>query len=69
MSSEASWPDLAPTPVPYSPDQPGTGIAANQEWTDTGVIARSGAAARISANGGAYGRGWLVTDPADQGYR
>jgi serine/threonine protein kinase len=40
--------------VPGCTSTPGINIPSNQEWTDTGVTVRSGAAVGISANGNVY---------------
>jgi hypothetical protein len=42
------------SPVPGCTSTPGIIMPANQEWTDTGVTVRSGAAIGISATGAAY---------------
>jgi hypothetical protein len=40
--------------VPGCTSTPGINVPSNQEWTDTGVTVRSGAAVGISANGDVY---------------
>jgi len=44
----------ATSPVPGCTSTPGINVPSNQEWTDTGVTVRSGAAVGISASGDVY---------------